>query len=236
MLPAGILILTYILSALSYLNITQKGAFMKVTTIKPVLATILVAASLGIVAMASAEDLPGDYVALKAGIYSPSTSHNLDNFNAGNRSHLDSKTGFAGEVAFGHYFLPILAIELGGGYFETKGSPLAQPGELKLKVIPLIATGKVSLPIGIFEPYGLAGIGAYITDLSVNKNASDANTLKGSTKVTYGLHAGVGLNINFQKNMFVGVEGKYLWADPSFGGEHYKLDGFISTAVVGFRL
>jgi hypothetical protein len=36
--------------------------------------------------------------------------------------------------------------------------------------------------------------------------------------------------------MFVGLEGKYLWAEPSFGGRHIALDGFITTAVIGFRL
>jgi opacity protein-like surface antigen len=192
----------------------------------------IAAALIGTTSPASAEQL-ADYVALKAGVYSPSTSHNIDTFNNGNRSSWDSKTGFAGEVAVGHYFLPMLALELGAGYFESKGSPAAPNGDLKLKVVPLVATGKVLLPIGPFEPYGLFGIGAYITDLNVQDNTG---TLKGSTDVTYGLHAGAGLNINFQKNMFVGVEGKYLWAEPSFGGQHVKLDGFIANAVIGFRL
>jgi opacity protein-like surface antigen len=192
----------------------------------------LVAALAGITSPASAADTT-DYVAIKAGVYSPSTSYDLDTFNAGNRSHLDSKTGFAGEIAVGHYLLPMLAIELGAGYFESKGSPAALPGEAKLKVVPVIATGKVFLPLGVLEPYGLFGIGAYITDLDVNDNTG---SLRGSTEITYGLHAGVGLNINFQEKMFVGVEGKYLWAEPSFGGQHIKLDGFIATAVIGFRL
>jgi len=43
------------------------------------------------------------------------------------------------------------------------------------------------------------------------------------------------MNINFQEKMFAGVEAKYLWANPSFGGQHLKLDGFLTTAVVGFR-
>lgn len=194
--------------------------------------TILAAASIFLTSMASAGDLPSGYLALKAGVYSPSTTHELDTFNAGNRSSLDSKTGFAGEVAVGHYILPMLALEFGAGYFESKGSPLAQPGDLKLKVVPLVATGKVLLPIGPLEPYGLFGIGAYITELDVHHNDGD---MKNSTEVTYGLHAGAGLNINFQENMFVGVEGKYLWAEPSFGGQHIKLDGFVTTAVLGFR-
>lgn len=190
------------------------------------LTTVLIAAS------SSYAELPKDYVAIKAGVYSPSSSHDIDNFNAGNRTHLDSKTGFAGEIAAGHYFLPMVALELGAGYFESKGSPNAQPGETKLQVVPVTATGKVLLPLGIFEPYGLFGIGAYITNLKVSNNTG---TLGGSTEVTYGLHAGAGLNLNFQENMFVGLEGKYFWADPSFGGEHIKLDGFLTTAVVGFR-
>jgi opacity protein-like surface antigen len=178
-------------------------------------------------------ELPAHYLALKAGVYSPSSSHDIDSFNAGNRVHLDSKTGFAGEVAYGHYFSPMVALELGAGYFETKGSADAQPGSTTLKVVPLIATGKVLLPLGMLEPYGLFGIGAYITDLKVSGNTG---SFGGSTEITYGLHAGGGLNVNFQDNMFVGVEGKYLWADPSFGGQHLRLDGFITTAVVGFRM
>ncbi|MDD2900475.1 MAG: porin family protein [Desulfuromonadaceae bacterium] len=196
-----------------------------------VLVTVLAAALLSIASMAAADDTPADYLALKAGVYSPSGSHDIDTFNGGSTTDLDSKTGFAGEIAVGHYFLPMLALELGAGYFESKGSLAAQPGELKLKVVPLIATGKVLLPIGPFEPYGLFGIGAYITDLDVH----DTNDVESSTEITYGLHAGAGLNINIQKDLFVGVEGKYVWAEPSFGGQHIKLDGFVATAVLGFR-
>lgn len=202
---------------------------MKKTSI---LFLLLAVALIGISSAASAEEeKPANYVLLKAGIYSPSMSFDLNNFNGG-REHLDSKTGFAGEVAVGHYFLPILAIELGAGYFESDGSPAAQPGETKLRVVPLIATGKVFLPLGIFEPYGLAGIGAYISDLEVS---GTTNNFQGSTEVTYGFHAGAGFNINFSKNIFAGLEGKYLWAEPSFGGQHVKLDGFVTTADLGFR-
>lgn len=181
---------------------------------------------------AHAAEKPANYVVLKGGIYSPSTSHDLDTFNAGSTTHLDSKTGFAGEVAVGHYFLPMLALELGAGYFESKGSPAAQPGETKLKVVPLVATAKVLLPLGMIEPYGLFGIGAYITDLEVSGNSGDFH---GSSEVTYGLHAGAGVNINFTDRMFAGAEGKYLWAEPSFGGEQIELDGFVTTANIGFR-
>lgn len=205
---------------------------MKKKNVLSAFVTVLAVASMCISTTVSAAETPGDYIALKAGIYSPSSTYHLDTFNAGNRDSLDSKTGFAGEVAVGHYFLPMVAVELGAGYFQSKGSPATQPGESRLKVVPLVATGKVLLPLGIFEPYGLFGIGAYITDLDVDGNAGN---FRGSTEITYGLHAGAGFNIDIQKNMFLGVEGKYLWAEPSFGGQHLNLDGFITTADIGFR-
>jgi opacity protein-like surface antigen len=174
---------------------------------------------------------------LKGGIYSPSTSFDIDNAAGGatvynDRIHMDSKTGFAGELAVGHYFLPMLAVELGAGYFESEGSPAAQPGETKLRVVPLTATAKVLLPLGMFEPFGLVGIGAYISDLDVRISNGETHS---SSEVTYGFHAGAGFNINFNKNMFAGLEGKYLWAEPSFGGDHINLDGFVTTATVGYR-
>lgn len=202
---------------------------MKSISIERALITLLAVASLGIATIASAQSKP-DYFEMKAGVYTPSASRDLDSYTNSTRDNFDSNTGFAGEVVFGHYFLPMVALELGGGYFESKGSIAAKPGDLKLKVVPLVATGKVLLPLGLIEPYGLFGIGAYITDLN-----DSSNTISGSTDITYGLHVGAGVNINIQENMFVGVEAKYLWAEPSFGGQHINLDGFITTAAIGFR-
>ena len=54
---------------------------------------------------------------------------------------------------------------------------------------------------------------------------------------------GGGLNINITRNLFIGVEGKYLWTDKVDGDEvfgipseaKFKMDGIIATAVIGFR-
>ncbi len=193
---------------------------------------ILAVALIGSTLPAFAGEQPSSYVMLKGGIYSPSNSYDVHDFNAGQTDRLDSKTGFAGEVAVGHYFLPMLAVELGAGYFESKGSPAAKPGEAKFKVVPVVATAKVCIPLGIFEPFGLAGIGAYITDLDVN---GTTDNFHGSTKITYGLHVGAGFNVNVTDTIFAGLEGKYLWARPSYGGQDVKLDGFVTTVDIGLR-
>lgn len=190
-------------------------------------------ALIGIRSPASAMEYPANYFMVKGGLYSPSESHDIEDFNGGGSlSHMDSKTGFNGELAVGHYFLPIFAMELGAGYFESKGSPAAEPGKTRLKVVPAIATAKVFLPLGVVEPYGEFGIGAYFTKLEVDGNMGD---FSGSSEVTYGLHAGAGVNFNLSATLFLGVEGRYLWAEPSFGGQDIKLDGFTTTANLGLR-
>ena len=193
---------------------------------------ILGFALIGICSPAKAEDKPANYLALKGGIYSPSGSYNLENVNGGSTTHFDRKTGFDGELAVGHYFLPILAVELGAGYFESKGSPAAATGDAKLQVVPIVATGKLLLPLGPIEPYGEFGIGAYVTQFEVEGATSN---FQGSSKVTYGLHAGAGLNVSLTDRVFIGVEGRYLWAKPSFGGQDIDLNGFTTTANLGLR-
>ena len=189
---------------------------------------VLAVALTGLAPSVSLAESPSNYVALKGGIYSPSKDFNINNINA------DSKTGFDGEIAFGHYFLPVFAMELGAGYFESKGSPAALPGEAKLKVVPVILTAKGLLPMGPIEPYGEFGIGAYITKLDVSGDL-DSGNFSGSSKGVFGLHAGGGVNFNITQDVFLGVEGRYIWAKPSFGGQDIKLDGFTVTADLGFR-
>jgi outer membrane protein W len=206
-----------------------KGDIMKKSS---VMAIVLATTLTGMITPAFAAENPANYLMLQAGVYSPSDSYDLNDFNGGSTTRLDSKTGFAGGIAAGHYILPMVALEIGVGYFESEGSAVAQPGETKLQVVPVTATGKFLIQLGMFEPYGLFGIGAYFTDLDVSGNSGN---FSGSSEISYGLHAGGGVNFNFDKDMFVGLEGKYLWSKPSFGGQDIELDGFITTVNLGFR-
>ena len=199
-----------------------------------VLSAVLIALAPSASLAEPASETHSNYTVIKGGVYSPSDTYDINNFNNGVNitSHIDPKTGFNGEIAFGHYFLPIFGIELGAGYFESKGSPAAEPGTTKLKVVPILASAKVFIPLGPIEPYGEAGIGAYFTKLEVSGNLG---SFSGSSKVTYGVHAGVGLNFNLSDSFFLGAEGRYIRAKPEFGGQPVKLNGFTATINLGFR-
>jgi opacity protein-like surface antigen len=97
------------------------------------------------------------------------------------------------------------------------------------------------IPAGPIDPYGELGIGAYTSKFDLDDNL---NTFNGTT--TFGIHTGAGLNVNFSRNAFIGVEGRYVWADPSFGDQKIKLNdteyelngftlnGFTTTLALGF--
>lgn len=175
---------------------------------------------------------PSNYIVLKGGIYSPTDEFDVRDINGGVIDEIDPDTGFNGEIAVGRYFLPMLAVELGAGYFESEGVPATEPGETKFRVVPILLTAKLLLPVGPVEPYGEFGIGGYITDLDVSGTVGNFNS---STKGTFGLHAGGGINFNLTDAFFLGAEGRYIWAKPSFGGQDINLDGFTVTGNLGYR-
>jgi outer membrane protein W len=195
----------------------------------------------------SQAEMPGSYVVLKGGIYSPSATFDLGNVDVETTFDGDTETGVAGEIAFGHHVLPTLALELGIGYFNGKGTiegdtPTAPRRKADFDVIPLLLSAKVLMPMGQVEPYGELGVGAYFTKFDVSDNL---NTFDGST--TLGVHAGAGLNIPIAQSIFLGFEGRYVWANPSFGDQKIKLNdteyalngfelnGFTTMAALGYR-
>ena len=87
------------------------------------------------------EALSGDsYFLVKGGAYTPQSS-DMDNFG----------TGGIAEAAVGHYFLPFLSGELGGGYFESKN------GGEKLSVYPLTLAARLRVPLPVVKPYAILG-------------------------------------------------------------------------------
>jgi opacity protein-like surface antigen len=185
---------------------------------------VLTVALIGFAPTDSLAEYPSNYLVLKGGLYSPSDDFDLQG------QQFNHDDGFVAEIAYGRYFMPMFALELGAGYFESEAS--APVGETKFKVVPVTLTGKVLFPIGPIEPYGEFGIGGYFAEADVSGTPSN---FSGSTESVFGLHAGAGVNFNITPTVFLGAEGRYLWAKPSWGGTDIKLDGFTVTGNLGFR-
>jgi opacity protein-like surface antigen len=194
---------------------------------------IVLAVVIGFCPAAYAASKDSSYFVLKGGVYSPSENYNLSNFNGGNTTTLDPRTGFNGEIAVGSYLIPgILALELGVGYLDSKSSPSEEPGNTRLKAVPVLLTAKGFIPVGFLELYGEFGLGAYFTEFEVSGNTG---SFSGESKITYGVHAGAGFNIDLSSSTFIGMEGRYLRAKPDFGGQPVELNGFTATIDLGFR-
>ncbi|WP_243370135.1 outer membrane beta-barrel protein [Geotalea sp. SG265] len=202
---------------------------------KIVLLSLLIAFLLSVNSSQAADggDKPANYFAIKGGIYSPTDKFDLQAAVGSSTTHrLDSKIGFNGELAVGHYFLPALAMELGAGYFESRGTAEEVAGaDAKLRAVPVVVTAKVLLPLGPLEPYGEFGVGGYFSKLYRGGDLPNKNI-----KAIFGLHAGAGINFNVTDAAFFGFEGRYIWTEPSWGTTDVrKLDGFTATADLGFR-
>jgi len=159
----------------------------------------------------TAKGLPSNYMTLKLGGFFPQSS-DLDD--------IDADTGFHGEIALGHYVAPGFAFEGGLGYFETEGTVGAS--NEKFQVVPVTLSLRGQVPYGRFEPYGFVGIGVYFVS-----NTEDDTPL--------GFHAGLGGNYTFPNNLFLGVEGRYLFLETSTPGGDMRLDGITLTGNVGYR-
>ncbi|MFO7554793.1 MAG: outer membrane beta-barrel protein [Desulfobacterales bacterium] len=181
-----------------------------------------------------------NYMTFKAGIYYPESG-----------DYEDFDTGFNGEISIGHYFSPNVALEFGIGYFDLEWSDIGYEWPIgnwsdngEITTIPLTATLKGIIPFKRGELYGGAGIGVYLVEGEVDVNSDLIDFKVDDDDVTFGPHVLIGLNIDISQNAFIGVEGKYTWAEKAEFEETIlgqkveivtELDGFIGTFNIGFR-
>ena len=179
------------------------------------------------VAPASAKPLASNYVQMKLGGYFPQTN-DLDHFDAGGNF----------EVGVGHRVAPGFAIEGNFGYFETKGT-FNLPGigsvDETFKVMPLTLSFKGQVFFDRFEPYAEAGIGVYFIKDELNGTVLGFSGSDSENDTQLGLHVGLGGNYNITPQVFLGVEGRYLWLRTDTFGVNVQLDGFLLTANLGYR-
>lgn len=170
-----------------------------------------------------AEDDNSIYVVLKGGVYSP--------------QHDDVKDfdeGINLEVAVGTYTSKYFGGELGVGFFQTESK---EGTKVTTKFVPITYNVLGRYPAGSVDIYGGGGMGAYISKTEV--------TLMGNSEkeidTFYGFQVLVGGKYYMPNNLFIGLEGKYIWTktpEHEFFGvpitdAHY--DGFIVTINCGTR-
>lgn len=176
---------------------------------------------------AFAKPLSPNYVQLKAGGFFPQAK-DLDDFDSGGNI----------ELGFGHYVAPGFVIEGDFGYFETSGR-LVIPGianvEEKFKVVPLTLSLKGQAFFDRFEPYAEAGIGVYFIEDRFNGTVLGVTGSQSENDVKIGYHIGLGGNFNYSPQVFLGLEGRYLWLRTDTFGVDVNLDGIVLSANIGYR-
>jgi hypothetical protein len=142
----------------------------------------------------------------------------------------DADTGIGTEMAVGYYFHPNFAAELGIGAYYTRVpvtvtvGPLSDRFKANLWLYPVTLDLVASNKIGIFEPYVKAGIGEYFV------YRESALFEPSETKSAFGYQFGLGaVFLNF------GIEGKYLFAEPTILDTKVKLDGFTVNVFYKMR-
>jgi len=179
------------------------------------------------------------YLSFKGGAYFPT----------GDLEDYDFDSGFNGEILLGMYFNKNLALEFGGGYFQTDASFRAGAfrEEDEVWVIPVIANIKGVLPLKNIELFGGGGFGVYFANIDVegydpligNFSAEDDDAV-------FGGHILAGFNVDLSDKVFIGIEGKYIFtADNHFFCDQVgcsevncakiNLDGLTLTGGLGFR-
>jgi opacity protein-like surface antigen len=171
-----------------------------------------------------AEEKNNNYFVIKGGVYFPQ-SDDVEDF-------VDE--GINLEVAVGTYTSKHFGCELGVGFFQTK---FTEGPKVTAKFVPITFNLLGRYPVGPVDLYGGGGIGAYIskTEVTIGENSdSEVDTF-------YGFQVLAGGKFYMSNDLFVGMEGKYIWTktpEQNFFGVpiadlHY--DGLIVTLNVGTR-
>ena len=171
----------------------------------------LLSALLVLVGLPVFAESPANYAAVKLGGYLPQ-ANDVEDFD-------DS---LYGELAVGRYFHPNFAGEFGIGYTKSDG-----PAGADLTIMPVTLGVRGVLPMGSVEPFATLGLGLFYSEWEAPGFSED--------DTVFGIYAGAGVNFNFTGNMFLGVEGRYFFAEPSFGPFDREIDGINLTANLGFR-
>jgi len=188
---------------------------------------------------------PKNYIVLKGGLYSPKTKNASQN--------LDS--GYSGVIVYGYKLSPYIAFEMEAGLLNTKGSTsnacvsgggasCVYTYDEKITVFPIMATLKAILPVKAIELYAGGGGGYYLIKDEMDVLLNSSKIASGSASAqSPAFHISGGLNINLGDNLFLGIDGKYVFLEKvelEFSGNYagkrnIDLTGYIINASLGIR-
>jgi opacity protein-like surface antigen len=167
------------------------------------------------------------YVQVRAGLYMPQS----DDMDA-----LEMNTGFGLDAVYGRRFTPNFAAEFGIGWYKSTSDEMSDgfgnTAEFELSLMPITASAKLIAPLGQVEPYALLGVGLYRATIGIDGAGDDS-------AFALGLQLGGGAAFRISPNAYLGLDLRYVSAEPSFeeGGEELDLDvsGLLFNAAFGFN-
>ena len=110
-----------------------------------------------------------------------------------------------------------------------------------VRQVPVTASALLFLPVSEhFQPYGVAGLGAYYNILDFNENAEDRFGVEDDHGVDFGYHLGFGLELPVNENIALNADYRYNFIDPgsdSFGDvEDADFSGNVVTVGLMFYM
>ena len=158
------------------------------------------------------------------------------------RSGIGPRIGYykAPDADEGTMFLGIQARGRGaifGGEFalEYRGEQAysVTGGELTVRQVPITGSVLVFVPLAPnFQPYGVAGLGAYYT---ISDYEGDFVSTDTETNVNVGYHLGFGLDLPLSKNAAINADYRYLFLDGENDNmEDKEHSGNVITAGLTF--
>jgi opacity protein-like surface antigen len=135
--------------------------------------------------------------------------------------------GFYGEFGYGYRFHRNFALQSEIGYLHSG----VKDGN-DIHGVPISLSAKGVYPIKDFELFIGAGLGIYLTQYKGELN----NVQVDDRDNVLGGHLFIGADYNIASNIFIGVEGKYIFTEKAeYNGQKVNLDGLATVIRLGFR-
>ncbi|HLR25058.1 MAG TPA: porin family protein, partial [Fodinibius sp.] len=111
----------------------------------------------------------------------------------------------------------------------------------KVRQVPVTVSALLFLPVSKhFQPYGVAGLGAYYDIIDFDSDAEEIPGIEDDHSVDFGYHLGAGLEIPISGNMALNADYRYIFLDPgsdAFGDvEDADLSGNTFTVGLMFYM